>query len=89
MARSTRQSPLPDQGTLPIDRSKLTGVVARVVVDRGFCFLKCDQDGQDYFCHLSALQDPLTLAGLRQGQAVGFVGTETPKGFRAESVYAR
>lgn len=71
----------------PSATSTLTGKVARVVVDRGFCFITCDQDSQDYFCHFSALDD-LDLKTLQIGQRVEFTTEPSPKGPRAANVRA-
>lgn len=68
-----------------IDYDALTGVVARIVPDRGFCFLRCDQDGQDYFCHASSLSG-CAITELQRGEKVRFAGTETDKGWRASGV---
>lgn len=86
-----RRDPEPDAMPMasraPIGNdNSLAGTVQRIVVDRGFCFIKDDEQGQDYFCHLSALQD-CTLEELLPGQRVRFTPTDTPKGKRAESVW--
>ena len=65
---------------------RLTGKVVRVVADRGFCFLACDQDQQDYFCHVSALEDGIQLKGLQPGDRVSFSSEESTKGPRAGKV---
>jgi CspA family cold shock protein len=82
MPRSTRQTPFDNSPA--DDQQRISGTVARIVLDRGFCFLK-DDCGVDYFCHMSALQDG-PLDELQPGQRVSFTPTDTPKGKRAEMV---
>lgn len=63
---------------------RLTGTIARIVRDRGFCFIK-DSTGKDYFCHMSALQG-YPFDSLQEGQKVMFESAASPKGPRAENV---
>ena len=83
MARPTRQS-APDVQPPVAASNRIAGTVARIVLDRGFCFLKDDR-GQDYFCHMTALQDG-PMDELQIGTKVVFTPTDTPKGKRAEMV---
>jgi cold shock CspA family protein len=79
---TTRTSPEVQRQPQPGDT--ITGMVARVVMDRGFCFLHAD--GQDYFCHFTALTNA-ELKDLVQGVTrVRFIASETAKGLRAEQV---
>ena len=72
------------QQTVP-QTDRLRGTIARIVKDRGFCFIK-DQQGKDYFCHMSAIVDGSSFDALRDGQAVTFEWKATEKGPRAENV---
>lgn len=84
MARTTARHDLPQQQTQPQVGDTVTGVVARVVSDRGFCFLHAS--GQDYFCHFTALTN-CELKDLVQGVTkVRFLASVTEKGPRAEQV---
>lgn len=56
-----------------------TGTVARVVRDRGFCFLV--NGDQDYFLHRSEFDGE--FEELKEGQTLRFTPTDTPKGLRA------
>jgi CspA family cold shock protein len=69
--------------TVPIGET-IEGTVARVIPERGFCFLHAK--GTDYFCHFSALQN-CELKDLVQGVSkVRFIVSNTAKGLRAEQV---
>ncbi len=81
MPRPTRPVADADPITHPVSQR---GTIARMVLDRGFCFIT-GSDGQDYFCHMTALQDG-PLDEYQIGQAVTFTPTQTPKGRRAELV---
>lgn len=63
----------------------MTGTIKRLVADRGFGFIRSDEDQKDYFFHRSAVEDGFEM--LHEGQLVEFeVDDENPKGPRAESV---
>lgn len=61
-----------------------TGVIKRLVTDKGFGFVAA-QDGSEYFFHQSALVDA-RFDQLREGQSVTFDKGQVPKGPRAENV---
>lgn len=61
-----------------------TGVIKRLVADKGFGFVAA-QDGSEYFFHQSALVDA-RFDQLREGQSVTFEKGQGPKGPRAENV---
>ena len=61
---------------------RLPGTICRLLVDKGFGFLK-GADGIEYFFHRSAIADFLSLT---EGDAVTFEATQGPKGPRAEHV---
>lgn len=63
----------------------MTGVIKRIVRDRGFGFVKAD-DGSEYFFHASALRGGLTFQLLEEGEVVRFEPEESPKGPRAGQV---
>ena len=63
---------------------RLRGQIARIISTRGFCFIRTP-DGQDYFCHMSALTN-CTFTELTEGRAVTFLSKPTDKGPRAEDV---
>ena len=58
------------------------GTVKRVVKDKGFGFLKCD-DGREIFFHASGILGGVPFAGLKEGQAVTFEVEKGPKGAKA------
>jgi CspA family cold shock protein len=61
-----------------------TGVIKRLVPDKGFGFVAA-QDGSEYFFHRSACVDT-RFEQLREGQSVTFEKGQGPKGPRAENV---
>jgi len=62
-----------------------TGIVKKVVSDRGFGFIT-GEDGKDYFFHRSALADSLDFDRLVGGERVEFETEQDPKGVRARDV---
>ena len=62
------------------------GTIKRIT-DRGFGFITT-LEGTDYFFHQSACAGT-RFDELRQGQAVSFTVTDSPKGPRAENVNVR
>lgn len=62
-----------------------TGIIARVLLVRGFGFLKPDSGEADVFFHSSSLVR-LAFAKALIGQRVEFVVTETMRGPRAQVV---
>jgi CspA family cold shock protein len=65
----------------------MTGVVKKLVKDRGFGFVKSD-DGKEFFFHTSGVQGAVPFDELKESQRVTFDATQGPKGPRAENVCA-
>lgn len=63
------------------------GVVARLLTDKGFGFIKDNQTGAELFFHRSAVKGT-TFEQLREGSAVQFEEGQGAKGPRAENVRA-
>ena len=63
-----------------------TGTVKKVVSDRGFGFITADDDGREYFFHLSAIAPPLEFERIAGGDKVKFEIENDPKGPRARNV---
>ena len=61
-----------------------SGVIRRLVRDRGFGFIKSG-DGQDLFFHRSELQG-VTFDSLKEGQSVDFEKGQSPKGPKAVKI---
>ncbi len=61
-----------------------TGVIRRLVKDRGFGFIKSD-DSQDIFFHRSELRG-VTFELLKEGESVEFENDEGPKGPKAVNI---
>lgn len=61
------------------------GTVKRIVGDRGFGFL-ADEEGKEYFFHLSGLGAGLTIEQLREGDRVTFDVERSDRGPRATNV---
>ena len=61
-----------------------SGVIRRLVKDRGFGFIKSD-DGQDLFFHRSELRG-VTFDLLKEGESVEFKEGEGPKGPKAVNI---
>jgi len=71
---------------LDADRAaRLTGLVQRLYLDRGFGFIRVDRD-QDYFFHRSGLDAGLLMSDLQEGLRVTFEPRQVPKGLRAEHI---
>ncbi len=64
-----------------------TGIVKKVVSDRGFGFITAE-DGKEYFFHRGGLVAPLEFERLVGGEKVAFEVETTPKGPRASQVTA-
>ena len=62
----------------------LTGTIARLLIDKGFGFIRDDQ-GVEHFFHRSAVRGAV-FELLREGQAVEFIVEDSPKGPRAGEV---
>lgn len=88
-AEDVRLAPLPDiepgvvQGERSSDESLSTGTVLWFDPDKGFGFIKPDDEGEDVFVHLSSLVD---ASFLDEGQKVEFALAEGPRGPQAERV---
>ena len=68
--------------TAPLADGRSSGVVMRWN-ERGFGFLKCDQDGEETFVHASAIQNAMsTPATLNVGDRIEFTLTSDPHGKR-------
>ncbi|MCL4813848.1 MAG: cold shock domain-containing protein [Vicinamibacteraceae bacterium] len=61
-----------------------TGTIARVLIDKGFGFIR-DDAGVEHFFHRSAVKNAV-FALLREGQRVEFTTEESDKGPRAGEV---
>ena len=61
-----------------------TGTIARLLIDKGFGFIR-DESGIEHFFHRSAVYGE-GLENLREGDSVEFDLGEGPKGPRAENV---
>ncbi len=64
-----------------------TGVVKKVVADRGFGFIAAD-DTKEYFFHRSGIDSSLDFDRLVGGERVQFEIEQSPKGPRAKLVRA-
>ena len=62
-----------------------TGIVKKVVADRGFGFITAD-DGKDYFFHRSEVQAPLDFDQIVGGERVEIEVQQSPRGPRAARV---
>jgi CspA family cold shock protein len=62
----------------------MTGTVKRVVVEKGFGFIK-GEDEKEYFFHKTALVD-ISFESMTQGMKVEFTPEDSKKGLRAEDV---
>ena len=60
------------------------GTIARLLIDKGFGFIR-DESGVEHFFHRSAVRQTV-FELLREGQRVEFVVEESPKGPRAAEV---
>lgn len=62
----------------------MTGIIKRLVADKGFGFIKSGET--EYFFHRSSVKNA-KFEDLREGQEVTFEDAEGNKGPRAEDVY--
>jgi CspA family cold shock protein len=62
-----------------------TGIVKKVVADRGFGFITAE-DAKEYFFHRGALDSSLDFDRLTGGERVVFEVEASPKGPRASQV---
>jgi len=56
------------------------GAITRIVTEKGFCFVKCDNG--DYFLHSTDLEN-VEFSQLHIGDLIHFTPADTPKGLRA------
>lgn len=68
---------------MPNDNELRAGRVTRLVRDRGFGFIRSDENKTEYFFHRSAAED---FDALTEGVLVEFVVVPSAKGPRAERV---
>ena len=61
-----------------------SGTIARLLIDKGFGFIR-DESGVEHFFHRSSVRQTV-FELLREGQRVEFVTEESPKGPRAAEV---
>jgi CspA family cold shock protein len=64
----------------------MTGVIKRLVSEKGFGFISADADKVEYFFHRSAVQNGVLFEHLREGDRVTFETEAGPKGPRAGTV---
>lgn len=64
--------------------SMATGTIARLLIDKGFGFIR-DESGIEHFFHRSAVRQAV-FELLREGQRVEFTTEESTKGPRAGDV---
>ena len=62
-----------------------TGIVKKIVADRGFGFITAE-DAKEYFFHRGALDSTLDFDRLTGGEKVEFEIEQSPKGPRASRV---
>jgi len=61
-----------------------TGTIARLLIDKGFGFIR-DEQGVEHFFHRSSVRSAV-FELLREGQRVEFTVEDSPKGPRAGEV---
>lgn len=66
--------------------ARVTGVIVKVVVDRGFGFVERDEGGGDIFFHVRCLSPQLTFDATLQEQRVSFNVIEREKGKMATDI---
>jgi CspA family cold shock protein len=66
------------------DTAMPTGTIARLLIDKGFGFIR-DEGGVEHFFHRSAVRGAV-FELLREGQRVEFVPEESAKGPRAGDI---
>ena len=76
------------EGRGPLDAEKDSvmpnGTIARLLIDKGFGFIR-DESGVEHFFHRSSVRQTV-FELLREGQRVEFTTEESPKGPRAAEV---
>ena len=71
-------------GGLGSSEERMTGTIARLLIDKGFGFIR-DESGIEHFFHRSAVRGAV-FELLREGQRVEFTNEESAKGPRAGDV---
>lgn len=67
----------------------MTGVIKRIVSDKGFGFIKCAEgEGREFFFHRTGCDRGTNFNALQEGDEVYFEEEKSPKGPRAGSVRA-
>lgn len=67
-----------------------SGVIKKLVTDKGFGFIRPEKAGPDIFFHCSALEDKSQFDALKEGQKVSYDETTGQGGKpRAENVVVR
>jgi cold shock CspA family protein len=74
-----------------INTGRGRGTIQHIYPERGFGFIRCTEGavgdiGQDFFFHITGLDDGLTMHDLLPGALVAFECREVPRGKRAEHV---
>jgi len=64
----------------------MQGVVARIISEKGFGFIKASGSGKEFFFHRSTVTSPGGYNGLHEGDLVTFEPAQGLKGPRAEDV---
>jgi CspA family cold shock protein len=69
--------------TVGMPKERTAGMVVRLMLDKGFGFIK-GEDGKEYFFHRSSTGN--NWEQMQESTPVTFSPTEGPKGLRAEDV---
>ncbi|MFN2452462.1 MAG: cold-shock protein [Candidatus Dormibacteria bacterium] len=64
----------------------MNGTIKKIQYDRGFGFIRSDEDGKEYFFHRTGLDQTVDLDSLGGGEAVTFEVENSEKGPRARLV---
>ena len=90
MGKSGKGQEYNPHGQEDLDRGlggpKVQGVIKRLVVEKGFGFIRDEASGLEYFFHQSGLMAGMNIHELVEGDRVEFVPGRGPKGPRAESI---
>lgn len=65
-----------------------TGIVKRLVREKGFWFILSDGGGAELFFHRSSVSGSVSFDALQEGRRVSYTETTSQKGLRAEDVRA-
>ena len=83
VSSSLRRQDVPG-GFVSEDTGMPTGTIARLLIDKGFGFIR-DESGMEHFFHRSSVRGAV-FELLREGQRVEFTPEDSPKGPRAGDV---